>query len=246
METMQTFTQTVRIEQSDCDFRNQMMPAALLRKAQQIAIDHCNAVGLDDAVYHRTNTAFLMVKAAVELYRAIDNGEVLQVTTIPAQPQRAVFHRFTAFVDESGSMAAACDSRWVLVDVSSRRILRHPPEEMQYPFYRTPEQALDFSLPRIPTAEGTPILAGYSLCDTNHHINNTRYADLACDAIDTACMEENRVRRMVLSYHNEVPFGQSFLLSAAKGEDGYWYLQGKSQGGVCVETGVWLERLSDI
>ena len=47
METMQTFTQTVRIEQSDCDFRNQMMPAALLRKAQQIAIDHCNAVGLD-------------------------------------------------------------------------------------------------------------------------------------------------------------------------------------------------------
>lgn len=241
METMQTFTQSVRMEQADCDFRNQAMPAALLRKAQQIAIDHCEAVGLNDDVYRRTNTAFLMAKAAVELYRPIDCGEVLRVTTIPAQPKRAVFHRFTTFVDNAGQIAAACDSQWVLVDISSRRILRRPPEELGYPFHRDPEQTLDFSLPRIPTAEAQTLVAGYSLCDTNHHINNTRYADLACDAIDPSCMAQNRVRRMVLHYHNEVPFGQTVSLAAGQGEDGYRYVQGTGQDRLCVEAGIWLE-----
>lgn len=246
METMQTYTHNVRAEQADCDFHNQMMPAALLRKAQQIAIDHCNAVGLDDSVYQRTHTAFLMAKVALELYRPITCGERLEITTIPSLPQRAVCHRFTTFTDQSGSLAAACDSRWVLVDVNTRRILRHPPEEMGFPFHRPPEQSLNFSLPRIPTEMGTAVVAGYSLCDTNRHINNTRYADLACDAIAPEILEQSHVCRMVLQYHNEVAFGQTVSMAAASGENGYWYVQGTQSERLCMEAGIWLEPQSPI
>lgn len=241
MEAMQTYTQTIRAEQADCDFRNQMMPAALLRKVQQIAIDHCNAVGLDDGVYQRTHTAFLMAKVALELYRPIACGEQLEITTLPSLPQRAVCHRFTTFTDQSGGLAAACDSRWVLVDVNSRRILRQPPEEMGFPFHRPPERTLDVSMPRIPTGTGVSVVAGYSLCDTNCHINNTRYADLVCDAIAPAALEQSRICRMVLQYHNEVAFGETVSLAAVSGENGYWYVRGTQPERLCMEAGIWLE-----
>ena len=132
----QTFTETFRLAQADCDLANRAMPAALLRKAQQLAIDHCNAIGLTDDVYLRTGTAFLMAKVALEIYRPIRLGEQLRATTMPSQPKRAVYNRLTTFEDEQGQLAALYDSRWVLVDVNSRRILRQPPEGLPDAFRR--------------------------------------------------------------------------------------------------------------
>lgn len=241
MEPIRTFTETFRLAQADCDLANCAMPAALLRKAQQLAIDHCNTIGLTDDVYRRTGTAFLTAKVALEIYRPIRLGEELRATTIPSQPKRAVYNRLTTFEDGQGELAALYDSRWVLVDVNSRRILRQPPEGLPISFAQTAERELDFSLNRLPAEEGREILAGYSLCDCNRHINNTRYADLVCDAVDPAVMAASRVRRMVVVYHSEVPFGQTFSLAAAQGEEGYWYFQGTQQGKRCLEAGVWLE-----
>ncbi len=241
MEPIRNFTKTFRLAQADCDLANHAMPAALLRKAQQLAIDHCDSVGLTDDIYRRTGTAFLMAKVALEIYRPIRLGEELRATTIPSQPKRAVYNRLTTFEDEQGRLAALYDSRWVLVDVNSRRILRQPPEGLPLAFAQTAERELDFSVPRLPVGQGRPIRAGYSLCDCNRHINNTRYADLVCDAVDPAVMAASRVKRMVLVYHSEVPFGQEFSLAAAPGEAGYWYFQGMEQGKRCLEAGVWLE-----
>ena len=168
----QTFTETFRLAQADCDLANRAMPAALLRKAQQLAIDHCNAVGLTDDVYLRTGTAFLMAKVALEIYRPIRLGEQLRATTMPSQPKRAVYNRLTTFEDEQGQLAALYDSRWVLVDVNSRRILRQPPEGLPIAFDQTVDKELDFGVERLPVSQGRPILAGYSLCDCNRHINN--------------------------------------------------------------------------
>lgn len=241
----QTFTETFRLAQADCDLANRAMPAALLRKAQQLAIDHCNAIGLTDDVYLRTGTAFLMAKVALEIYRPIRLGEQLRATTMPSQSKRAVYNRLTTFEDEQGQLAALYDSRWVLVDVNSRRILRQPPEGLPIAFDQTVDKELDFGVERLPVSQGRPILAGYSLCDCNRHINNTRYADLVCDAIDPAAMAESRVKRIVLVYHNEVPFGQEFTLAAAQGEGGYWYVQGTQEAKRCLEAAVWLETDRD-
>ena len=190
----QTFTETFRLAQADCDLANRAMPAALLRKAQQLAIDHCNAIGLTDDVYLRTGTAFLMAKVALEIYRPIRLGEQLRATTMPSQPKRAVYNRLTTFEDEQGQLAALYDSRWVLVDVNSRRILRQPPEELPIAFDQTVDKELDFGVERLPVGQGRTILAGYSLCDCNRHINNTRYADLVCDAIDPAANQLKEAR----------------------------------------------------
>ena len=227
----QTFTETFRLAQADCDLANRAMPAALLRKAQQLAIDHCNAVGLTDDVYLRTGTAFLMAKVALEIYRPIRLGEQLRATTMPSQPKRAVYNRLTTFEDEQGQLAALYDSRWVLVDVNSRRILRQPPEGLPIAFDQTVDKELDFGVERLPVSQGRPILAGYSLCDCNRHINNTRYADAAADALPLEVLANGAVKRLVISYHNELPAGQSAELVRGRTGDGSWYVAGQREDG---------------
>jgi len=242
---MQTFTQTFTVRQDECDLRNEMTAAAYLRRAQQLAIDHCNAVGLTDEVYARTGTAFLMAKATVQLLHPVRVGQTLTGTTIPTMPRRAACNRLTVFVDEQGREAAVCDSRWVIVDVNSRRILRQPPEEMHFPFFEPEGRQLPFELPRLALeGEGETIRAAYSLCDCNGHINNTRYADILCDALPCTALENARIAALTINYHSEVPYGQSFSLAAAEGENGYWYLCGQKEGRRCIEAGIQLSSLS--
>lgn len=242
---MQTFTRNITVRQDECDLRNEMTAAAYLRRAQQLAIDHCNAVGLTNEVYARTGTAFLMAKATVQLLHPVRVGQTLAATTIPTMPRHAACNRLTVFLDEEGREAAVCDSRWVLVDVNSRRILRQPPEEMHFPFVQPEGRRLPFDLPRLALeGAGEDIRAAYSLCDCNGHINNTRYADIFCDALPCAVLEGARIAVLTISYHSEVPYGHSFSLEAAEGEDGYWYLCGQKEGRRCVEAGIRLVPLS--
>ncbi len=243
---MQTFTRNITVRQDECDLRNEMTAAAFLRRAQQLAIDHCNAVGLTDEIYARTGTAFLMAKATVRLLRPVCVNQTLTATTIPALPRRAACNRFTTFLDENGQEVAVCDSRWVLVDIKSRHILRHPPAEMNFPFVLPEDRQLPFDLPRVALqGEGETIRAAYSLCDCNGHINNTRYADILCDALPCSALKNARISVLTINYHSEVPYGHSFSLQTAEGEDGYWYLCGHKEGHRCIEAGIWLAPVSN-
>ena len=47
---------------------------------------------------------------------------------------KAVYHRYTSAYDDQGKEAASVDSRWILVDTQTRRILRKIPENFHFPF----------------------------------------------------------------------------------------------------------------
>ncbi len=53
----------------------------------------------------------------------------------------------------------------------------------------------------------------YSDCDSNGHMNNVRYADLACDAFHYEAMEGRPVRSMQICYRGECCAGEELTLS---------------------------------
>ena len=123
-------------------------------------------------------------------------------------------------------MLSAVDSRWILVDTRTKRILRRPPEDMPMPFVQPPVCELDVSLVKgeaQPVAEET---AFYTRCDQNRHMNNTYYADIVCDHVPLERIAAHAPARLAVVYHSEVPMGASFtLLRAQTGENG-WYFVG--------------------
>ena len=130
-----TYTKDILIEQTECDLKNRMTLGALLRRAQQAATAHCDAVGVTTSYLLGYHTAFLLVKASVETMRDLRPGEKLRIVTEPSAPAHAFYNRFTSFYGEDGALAAAVDSRWVLADTDSRRVLRRPPEGLVIPFF---------------------------------------------------------------------------------------------------------------
>ncbi len=230
MNAIDTFSETFCVTDSEGDCMRRMTPGAVLRRAQQVSTDHCTALGLDAAFYARTHTAFLMAKMVLEFYAPIRIGDKVTATTRPSEPVRATYHRTNAFTLEDGTLACLMDSRWVLVDTDTRRILRHPPEALRLFFHLPPSGELDLKVDRGAAEPVGTERASYTRCDSNRHMNNTYYADIVCDHVPVEMLEQRPVQRLAVNFHNEVPMGSSFTLLRAALGDGNWYFLGQGEG----------------
>lgn len=202
-----TYTQKFTVYRADGDHLGNVKLGALLRYAQQIATTHAEAVGLNDSLYRETHTAYVLAKLALHVNRLPRVDEELTLVTQPERCKRAVNKRITHFYDASGAEVVTMDSRWVLIDTEKRMILRkHPPQFADQWAEDVPIE-LPMKLPRLAPEDcetlGTQT-ATYSRCDMNGHLNNTRYADIVCDAVpwevwDTAQIRDLRLATTVRS-----------------------------------------------
>jgi len=230
------------ISECECDFALRLTPGGLLRLAQGVATRHCALLGVTTQRYEETHTAFLLAKLCAQSYRDIPAGKEVLVSTMPSAPVRAVYHRRTTFTLEDGTLAAAIDARWVLVDTRTRRILRKTPPELGLALEvpPVPEQELPV---QIVKPQGELAFLGeekalYSRCDQNRHLNNTRYADILCDCLPPERFEAGPVRELRISYHREVPMGGTLgLWSRQTGPEEYYFL-GRSGEQDCFEATV--------
>lgn len=215
------------VHQSECDPWNRMTPGAVLRRAQEISTVQCEGLGVDNVMYQKTHTLFLLSRISLEVNRMPARGERLVLQTRPYNMNRALFQRVTALMDKEGNTLCEADSRWVLVDTGTRRILRKPPEGFVNPFTE-PQGPEGHDMKMPPHQEPLPRCsqrAAYTMCDINGHINNTRYADLVCDLLPTEKLKQGPVRKMLLFYHSEIRLGEEFaVLGAAAGQNGFYFV----------------------
>lgn len=217
----------------ECDPWDRMTPGAVLRRVQEIGTEQCVSLGVDEALYRRTGTVFLLVKLSLQMYgRMPAIEETIHMQTRAQGMRRAVYHRVTSLHTQSGEKLCEADSRWVLVDTAARRILRKPLAEFEPFFCETPTEEHPMDLPR-PEAlyHIDDLCATYSLCDRNGHVNNTRYADMMCDHLPLERLQKALPRQMLLHYHTEIALRQAFTLHGAPvGPDGYYFAASQGDG----------------
>ena len=238
-EKLITYTQKFTVYRTDGDHLGHVKLGALLLYAQQVATAHAEAVGLDDALYRKTHTAYVLAKLALHIERLPRVDEELTLLTQPENCKRAVNKRITHFYDASGAEAAVMDSRWVLIDTEKRIILRKHPEQFNDQWAADVPFELPMRLPRVAPEDcetlGTQT-AAYSRCDMNGHLNNTRYADIVCDAVPWQVWDSAQISDFIISYHREVPRGESFTLRRAALADNQFYFDGEREGKSAFES----------
>ena len=109
-EKQTTYTEKFTVYRTDGDHLGNVKLGALLRYAQQVATAHAEAVGLNDALYRKTHTAYVLAKLALHIERLPRVDEELTLLTQPENCKRAVNKRITHFYDASGAEAAVMDS----------------------------------------------------------------------------------------------------------------------------------------
>lgn len=215
------FSETFPLFRHEGDLKGRMKPGALLRYAQQIATDQGNRIGLTNEFYRENHLAYLLARQSLEFTRIPLVDEVLTYTTVPERSRRACNKRLTLVTDAQGREVACVDSRWILVDIDTRRIVRRPPASLDDFWNESVERALSQRIPKAQALQSAGLRrADYSLCDLNGHLNNTCYVDLACDLLPQQPVLERGVGRVAVVYHREVPFGESLELLYGPAEEG--------------------------
>lgn len=228
---------TFRVFEWETDQNGIMTTGSLLRRVQQLGTDHCESVGMNDALYEHCGAIFLMVKSAVEWKRPVTVGEHLRMDTAAGTAQRAVYPRVAELIDEKGEVVCEVDTRWVLVDAVQHRILRRPPEEMDLSFFGGAPLALSMELEKL---QGSFVESGtrcalYTECDRNGHLNNTKYADWMYDLVPCERWNTEWVKRCVIHYHHEIPLNTEAALATCS-EGAIFAVQGSREGRKCFDA----------
>lgn len=222
------------IDSRDVDGRDQCRPSALLGHLQEAATLAAEDGGFGrDRLLKEYNAFWMLARMWYRLDRPLHWGEMLTVRTWHRGGKSASMYRdFDLLVGDEPVGEAV--SMWVLADLESRKLLR---------------------LGEIPALEGTDggglcksmTLARlrlpremelterrrmrYSDTDVNGHVNNTRYADFACDALNMERLPEDVfVQSMQLGYTAECRPGETLvLLTAGDGEE--YFVKGMDDNG---------------
>ena len=235
------YSETFKVYRHDGDHRGRLKPAALLRYAQQVAMQNAWNAGLTDEVYAQTHTAYVLAKLALHFTRMPHVDETLTLLTQPQKVFHAVNKRITRVFDAGGAEAALIDSRWVVIDTERRAILRTHPPMFEGPWADKVDAELPMKMEKYPPADCERVgerTAVYSCCDLNGHLNNTRYVDMIFDALPLEALAGTAVQDLLIFYHKEVPLGESFMLYRKRTGPHSWYFNGQREGRPCFEATV--------
>lgn len=212
------------IDTRDVDGRSHCRPSALLGHLQEAATLAAEAGQFGRKVLMDGYGAFWMLaRLWYALKRPLRWGEELTVHTWHRGGKGASMYRdFDLYVkDEYVGQAV---SVWALVSLRERKMLRLSQiPELEHT--GGGERNKDILLSKLCLPEPMELaerrLMHYSDTDINNHVNNTRYADFACDAIRVDQLPEDTfVAGMQLGYHAECHAGEWIEMATASGERG--------------------------
>lgn len=228
------FENTYLVDSRDTDLFGQCRPSALLGFLQETATQAANEIGVSREEMLRHYNAFWMLsRIRYQLPRPLRCGEQVRVKTWHRGGKSAVMYRdFDLFVENEHVGEAV--SIWVLADLNSRKLLRLSDISQ---FEGTDGGDLcrteQLRKPRLPDELSLSEVRRmhYSDTDINGHVNNGKYADFVCDALDLAHLgKEGFVSTLQLGYLAECLAGEEISLYTGHKEGEYFTLGRGKEG----------------
>ena len=224
----------IDIDSRDVDGNGYCRPSAFLGHLQEAGTVAAERGGFGREVLLTQHRAFWMLaRMWYQLKRPLRWGEQINIRTWHRGARTALMYRdFDIFAGDEWVGEAV--SGWVLADLDSHKLLRLGSVSV---LEGTDGGAFckskSLSKVRMP---GEMMLAErrkmrYSDTDINAHINNTRYADFACDAVEMEqCPADTFLAEMQLGYVAECKAGEEIDMLVG-GEGATRFVQGVDHEG---------------
>jgi medium-chain acyl-[acyl-carrier-protein] hydrolase len=141
-------------------------------------------------------------------------GGTLTVTTWARPFGRALAFREFDVVDGAGARVAVGTSRWAVVDVEARRLVRLPEFVRRSPVPERP-LALDREPAALEPAEPADLERRFEVrrgdLDMVRHVNNTRYVEWALETVPDAVQESCRPSAFEIAFRREAVYGDTVV-----------------------------------
>jgi acyl-CoA thioesterase FadM len=227
------WTEHYKINAHDVDYNNIVSATGILRYMQDTA--NCNMEGQRPSYNElfESGRAFVLSRMRMSIYGILRSHDEVDVSTWACESSGASFKRCFS-VEKDGMKIAEAVSVWALIDRNAGRLVRVSDFENNY----CTDEMVELDLPprfRIPQDVNLTLVGErtveYQDVDMNRHINNTRYADFACDALKMEAVEKGKfVRELQIGFLAECHAGEELILSAGM-EDNRGFVRGNGADG---------------
>lgn len=175
------------VDSREVDWQDHMRPSSLLAHLQEAAVIAAEQLKVDrDRMIEKYNCFWMLARIWYRLERPLRYGEAVTIRTWHRGGRGASMYRdFDLLAGEEPVGEAV--SVWVLADVDTRQLMRFSNveecrEDSSGGALCKSMQLSALKLPADMTEQGNRRLY-YSDTDINGHVNNSHYADFACDAL---------------------------------------------------------------
>ena len=204
---LNTYDETFILRPRDCDLNECWRPSAILETMQDAAGAHSTLLGCGREELVKKNIVWVLSRCELFMDRYPSVGEKITVHTFPTPTRIFFFPRYYIFTDSSGEMIGKAGTLWLLLDLATRRML--PPGDIGKLIPENRELSVPMNLPAtVGNLQGEEFISEYrpvyTDLDVNGHVNNTRYADLLCNTLGIAVMQEYEPDHIILNYNHEV------------------------------------------
>ena len=158
--------------------------AALINYFQDCSTFQSEDLGVGIRYLQERNLAWVLCSWPIKVERYPERGEKLTVGTAPYDMKGFLGYRNFALLGQEGEFLARANTLWSLLDMQKGRPVPVP-EDMLKKYVLEPRLDMEYASRKI-TASGErslqePITVKKHHLDTNHHVNNQQFIDMAMD-----------------------------------------------------------------
>lgn len=219
------FENEYRVEIEDVDKDNLLSNRALLGIFEDIACFHAATLGQGPLEVSTNGFAWLLLNWRVKVIKRSVYGDVLTVKTWPRQFDRISSYRDFEVLDESGEVVAIGSSKWFVMDLGSRRPVRLT-EEYTNPYCPiTDVSVFGDDMPKLNEPDEYEYKTEYTVSrrdiDSNKHMHNINYLDLAYEVLPEEVFENNDFKNIAIEYKKEVIYKDKLDCYYSKNEENH-------------------------
>lgn len=206
-----------RIRFSEIDHTKRITLPGIVNYFQDCSIFQSEELGYGIEYLKEHRRAWVLTSWQVAVMRYPKLGEEIKTSTWATGFKGMLGNRDFSMEDSQGECLACAHSLWVYMDIEKGRPTRPAEEETEA--YGTGEPLeLTYAPRRIELPAGMEKLPGFpvrkSHIDTNEHVNNCQYVQMAAEAAD----EDRRVYGLRAEYKRSAVYGDMIIPEVYKDE----------------------------
>lgn len=177
---------------------------------QEAAGNHAAILGLSIERLHSEGVAWVLARMRIALERLPGTHETVAVTTWPVGVEGLQYRRDFIVRDEAGGLLLRATTQWVVVSLSTRKVVRVPAFIASVALDNA-ETALEDGRHRLPDVGGEHAAGTFTArladIDRNLHVNNVRYMDWILESVPASVREGGRLAEIEIVYKAEAYAG---------------------------------------
>jgi len=213
----QIFKATFKVRFDECDPHGRLDPSSLISYLLETATGASDAVDRGPSAMRQRGLAWFLHRLHLQIDSDAGHRDQLTVRTWPYGLDRLFAVREIQAWNAAGESVARATSRWMVVDLERRRLIRLPAWVRQG--YRPRDQRLiadPFApLPRPDPPDQVRELAIWrQQLDPNGHLNATAYAAACLDAVPQDLAAGSQLRALELEFKKEAGWGDRLIVES--------------------------------